>query len=96
MERRDFLKTTALAAGGLFALKNAHATAWTAAGNTMPYGPLGLTGVPVSKLGIGAAQLGRDNLNGAQVVEIIAKAFDHGINYPETTWGNRNAAWVRR
>lgn len=84
MERRDFLKNTVIAASGLFALKNTHATAWTAAGNSMPYGPLGRTGVPVSKLGIGAAQLGRDNVTGAQVVEIIAKAIDHGINYIDT------------
>lgn len=84
MERRDFLKTTALAAGGLFALKNASSTAWAAAGDTMPYGPLGRTGVQVSKLGIGAAQLGRDNLDGAEVKRIIAKALDHGINYIDT------------
>ena len=84
MERRDFLKTTALAASGLFALKNTNAAAWSAAGQAMPHGPLGRTGAMVSKLGIGTAPLGRDNLNGAQVTEIIAKAIDHGINYLDT------------
>jgi len=84
MERRDFLKTTALAASGLFALRNSNAAAWSAAGETMPYGPLGRTGAMVSKLGIGTAQLGRDNLNVAQVTDIVAKAIDHGINYFDT------------
>ena len=50
----------------------------------MPYGPLGRTGAMVSKLGIGTAQLGRDNLNVAQVTDIVAKAIDHGINYFDT------------
>ncbi|GAB5558986.1 MAG: hypothetical protein SynsKO_06330 [Synoicihabitans sp.] len=84
MERRDFLKTTALAASGLFALRNTHAAAWSAAGEAMPYGPLGRTGAMVSKLGIGTAPLGRANINSAQAGEIIAKAIDHGINYFDT------------
>jgi aryl-alcohol dehydrogenase-like predicted oxidoreductase len=84
MERREFLKTTALASGGMFALKNLNTSAWAASGSAMPYGPLGRTGVQVSKLGIGTAPLGRDTTDVKKASRIIAKAIDEGINYIDT------------
>ena len=84
MKRRDFLRTTALATSGLFAFKGASSSAWAASRESMPYGPLGRTGVSVSKLGIGTAPLGRPNTDVAKVTDIIAKAIDVGINYMDT------------
>jgi aryl-alcohol dehydrogenase-like predicted oxidoreductase len=83
MKRREFIKATALAGSGLFALKNLSPTAWAAenASSGMPYGPLGRTGVQVSKLGIGTAPLGRNDTDVGKVVRIIGKAIDEGINY---------------
>lgn len=84
MERRDFLKYSALAGSGLFALKNSSPSAWAASNEAMPYNSLGRTGVPVSKLGIGTAPLGRPNTDIPKVNDIIAKAIDEGINYMDT------------
>lgn len=83
MERRGFIKTTAMAGSGLFALKNASSSAWAATSNSggMPYSALGRTGVQVSKLGIGAAPLGQANTDANKVSDIIARAIDEGINY---------------
>ncbi len=86
MERRDFLKSTALAGSGLFALKNMSPSAWAGSktASTMPYSALGRTGVQVSKIGIGAAPLGQANTDAPRVKDVIAKAIDEGINYIDT------------
>lgn len=86
MERREFIRSTALAGSGLFALKGISSSAWAAtnAASEMPWSTLGRTGVQVSKLGIGAAQLGMSNTNTSKVKDIIAKAIDEGINYIDT------------
>jgi len=86
MERRKFIKSTALVGSGMFALKNLNPSAWAAdkAGNGMPYSPLGRTGVPVSKLAIGTAPLARPNTNTSEVAKVIHKALDKGINYMDT------------
>lgn len=73
-----------MAGSGLFALKNTSPSAWAASSDGMPYSPLGRTGVPVSKLGIGTAPLGRPNTDVSKVNDIIAKAIDEGINYMDT------------
>ncbi|MEM9158359.1 MAG: aldo/keto reductase [Verrucomicrobiota bacterium] len=96
MERREFLKTTALAASGLFALKNVSPAAWAASGDAMPYGPLGRTGVSVSKLGIGTAPLGRDNTDVNKASDVIAKAIDNGINYMDTAPNYKRGEAERR
>lgn len=86
MERRAFIRSGALAGSGLFALKNMSPSAWAASKSAgdMPYSTLGRTGVQVSKLGIGAAQLGMSNTTTSKVKNIIAKAIDEGINYIDT------------
>lgn len=86
MERRQFIKATALVGSGMFALKNASPSAWAAvkASSGMPYGPLGRTSVPVSKLGVGTAPLARPNTNTQEVAKVIHKALDEGINYLDT------------
>ncbi len=83
MQRRDFIKSTAVAGSGLFALKGLSPSAWagTSASGEMPYSTLGRTGVNVSKLGIGCAPLGKDNTDKHKVREVIARAIDEGINY---------------
>jgi uncharacterized protein len=98
MERRDFIKVTALAGSGLFALKDSSPLAWAAPakGVGMPYGPLGRTGVRVSKLGIGTAPLGRDNTDAAKVTEIIGRAIDEGINYMDVAPNYSNGESERR
>ena len=86
MERREFIKTTALAGSGLFALKNISPAAYagqSSSGN-MPYSTLGRTGIQVSKIGIGAAPLGQANTDIPKVNDIIARAIDEGINYIDT------------
>ncbi len=86
MERRKFIKASALVGSGMFALKNLNPSAWAAnkVGSGMPYGPLGRTGVPVSKLAIGTAPLARPNTNTSEVAKVIHKALDEGINYMDT------------
>ncbi|MCZ6674252.1 MAG: aldo/keto reductase [Verrucomicrobia bacterium] len=98
MERREFIKATALASSGLFALKNMSSSAWAASStaNGMPYSSLGRTGVQVSKLGIGTAPLGRDNTDIPKVNDIIAKAIDEGINYMDTAPNYANGEAERR
>lgn len=98
MKRRVFIKATALAGSGLFALKNLKTTAWAAPGASgeMPRSALGRTGVQVSKLGIGTAPLGRDNTNADQVSKIIGKAIDEGINYMDVAPNYSNGESERR
>lgn len=86
MERRKFIQATALVGSGMFALKNLSSTAWAAVKTSsgMPYGPLGRTGVQVSKLAVGTAPLARPNTNTREVAKVIHKALDEGINYMDT------------
>ncbi|MCB1122160.1 MAG: aldo/keto reductase, partial [Verrucomicrobiae bacterium] len=62
----------------------------------MPYGPLGRTGVQVSKLGVGTAPLARDNTTPVKVADVIAKAIDEGINYMDTAPNYTNGEAERR
>lgn len=98
MKRREFFKATALASSGLFALKHISPSAWAAPGPSegMPYGPLGRTGVQVSKLGIGTAPLGRPNTDANQVAKLIGKAIDEGINYMDVAPNYSNGEAERR
>lgn len=87
-----------MASSGLFALKNANPSAWARKNTTgsMPYGPLGKTGVDVSKIAIGTAPLGRPNTDVAKASKIIHKALDVGINYMDTAPNYTNGEAERR
>lgn len=83
--RRNLIKTVALAGSGMLAFRNA-TSAWAApvSPERMPLGPLGRTGIQVSKIGLGAASLGRDEVSDKEAANIIAMALDEGINYVDT------------
>lgn len=80
------MKATVLAGSGMLALKNTTPSAWAAPASAagMPYAALGRTGVQVSKIGLGCATLGRNEVAAEEAVRIVDKAIDEGINYIDT------------
>jgi len=82
MERRTFIRNTTLAGSGLFAFKGLEGMVSNlSSGVSMPYTTLGRTGVKVSKLGLGCAPLGIDDLDPKEAIKMIAKAYDNGVTY---------------
>ncbi len=69
--RRQFVAASLSAASAL------------AAGSEIPRRPLGKTGLEVSILGLGGAQIGNMD-DGAQAAAIVKRCFDLGINYFDT------------
>lgn len=69
--RRQFVAASLSAASAL------------AAGSEIPRRPLGKTGLAVSILGLGGAQIGNMD-DGAQAATIVKRCFDLGINYFDT------------
>jgi len=82
MERRDFLKVSALAAavgfcpGALTAEER----------NGMPYRVLGRTGEQVSLLGVGGAHVGFPNIDEATAIKLMRTAVDEGVNFFDNAW----------
>jgi aryl-alcohol dehydrogenase-like predicted oxidoreductase len=77
MERRDFIKTGALATGALAAQRLPQASA--AATGTIARRPLGKTGVELSIIGMGGIVVMNADPNASK--NIVAEAVDRGINY---------------
>ncbi len=84
MKRRNFLQYTA-AAGGMmaFPLSGGSNVAASPAPD-MPMTTLGRTGVSVSRLALGCAQLGRSHMNQDDVNTIVTHAYEQGITYFDT------------
>lgn len=79
MDRRDFLKTAAVAAATAPLLKAADTTG-------MIYRPLGRTGQRVSAIGLGGYHIGRSILDEQQAIQLIRQAVDRGINFLDNCW----------
>ena len=93
MDRREFLKMTAVAAGvaaahgmGQFSL---------AAQGELIYRTLGKTGEKVSAIGIGGSHIGspRDE---AEAIRIMRAAIDRGINFMDNCWDYREGVCESR
>jgi aryl-alcohol dehydrogenase-like predicted oxidoreductase len=92
MDRRDFLKTAGVAAGGAFVVpsRGAQSTAsTTSAGRTespsMIYRELGRTGERVSAIGLGGYHLGKQQ-NPDESIRLIRAAVDRGITFMDNCW----------
>jgi uncharacterized protein len=83
MERRDFLKSAAIAA--LASSLSSHADPRDA-GSGMPYRILGRTGVRVSVIGLGGHHIGRKYVSQDESTRIIRTGLDSGVNFLDNCW----------
>ena len=80
MERRDFLKQSALAAAGCGTVHGvSSANAATSTGQPIARRPLGKTGESLSIIGMGGIVV--MNVDPSQASNFVAEAVDRGINY---------------
>lgn len=79
MERREFLKASALATGALAAQTAHRAEAEPASHGTIPRRTLGKTGVELSIIGMGGIVVMNSDPNAAK--NVVAEAVDRGVNY---------------
>jgi aryl-alcohol dehydrogenase-like predicted oxidoreductase len=88
--RRSFIKGAAvlgaspLIVGGSMAQQQPNQSQQVPAGE-VPKKPLGRTGVQVSAMGLGGYHLGSAETDQA-AMEIVAKAFDHGVRFFDNAW----------
>ncbi len=87
LERRDFIKTAATAAGmaispGLFPSLASAADA----GSGMVYRTLGSTGERVSALGLGGYHIGKSDVSEEEGILLIRTALDRGMNFLDNCW----------
>jgi uncharacterized protein len=90
INRRSFIKGAAvlsavpLIRGGSMAQQPSDASQQVPAGE-VPKKPLGRTGVQVSAMGLGGYHIGSAETDQA-AMEIVAKAFDHGVRFFDNAW----------
>ena len=88
--RRSFIKRAAvfgaapLIPGGSMAQQSSQQSQEVFAGE-VPKKPLGRTGIQVSAMGLGGYHLGSAETDQA-AMEIVAKAFDHGVRFFDNAW----------
>jgi len=82
IDRRNFLKTAATAAGALAADRVVHA----ADSGGVPTRALGRTGEKVSCIGLGGYHIGQSKLSDEQSVQLIRQAVDRGITFLDNCW----------
>ena len=94
MERRDFLKSAAVAAVGSAALPSHEAAATPIAKNSpisrstspdMAYRDLGRTGEKVSLIGLGGYHIGKQE-NPGESLRLIRSGIDRGITFMDNCW----------
>lgn len=83
MERREFLKSAAIAA--LTSKLTPHAEAMDSASG-IPYRTLGRTGVQVSLVGLGGHHIGRKYVSDDDSKRIIRTGLDSGANFLDNCW----------
>ena len=99
MERREFIKSAALAGIGALAGSGVEAQAGVVTrpeSPEMPYRELGRTGERVSLIGLGGAHLGYMADEGESVA-LIRAAVDHGITFMDNSWdynGGKSEEWM--
>ena len=104
MDRRDFLKTTAVAAAGSVATASAQSTQSSPAARpespNMIYRTLGRTGERISAIGLGGYHIGKSTLQEEESIQLMRRAIDEGITFLTiagiTTMGSARFAWARR
>ena len=91
LDRRRFIKGAAvlgaapLFAGGSMAQQDQSKDQSQVPSGTVPKKPLGKTGIQVSAMGLGGYHLGSAETDQA-AIEIVAKAFDHGVDFFDNAW----------
>jgi len=92
IDRRDFLKTTATAAGAVAAERFLSA----ADSGGVPTRPLGRTGERVSCIGLGGYHIGQSKLSEQESLQLIRQAVDRGITFLDNCWDyNEGTSEVR-
>jgi aryl-alcohol dehydrogenase-like predicted oxidoreductase len=93
MNRRQFLKTAAAAAGGM-AVTAAAGHGLAAASGELPRRVLGRTGAKVTVLGLGTAPIGEGPPEVQEAARIFGEVLDRGVNYVDTAriYGNAEEA----
>ena len=81
MDRRDFLKKSAVAS--VAATLNSQLRA---SDQPIPRRPLGRTGEKVSMVGIGGYHIGAPSVDEQEAIRIIRTALDSGINFLDNCW----------
>src|SRR5215472_7562619 len=92
IDRRDFLKTTASAAGALASDRFLHA----AGAESVPTRALGRTGERVSCIGLGGYHIGQGKLSDQQSIQLIRQAVDRGITFLDNCWDYNDGASEER
>ena len=83
MERREFIKSAAIAA--LASSLSPHADAVDTASG-MPYRTLGRTGAKVSLVGLGGHHIGRSSVSETDGIKIVRTGLDGGANFLDNCW----------
>jgi len=88
MQRREFMRTAAAAAGAAVSanLLPSLANAASDASSGMIYRTLGQTGERVSALGLGGYHIGKPQLTDEESLRIIRAALDRGMNFLDNCW----------
>ena len=90
MDRRDFLKTAAVAATGTFTSANAQSAQSSVASRrpespNMIYRELGRTGERVSAIGMGGYHIGKQQ-DPDESIRLLRSAIDRGITFMDNCW----------
>ena len=94
MQRREFLKSAAVAGVAAAATSNmlGQAQASSASSSSeMQYRQLGRTGEKVSAIGLGGYHIGVQS-DPAESVHLVRAAIDRGINFLDNSWDYNNGA----
>ena len=82
IDRRDFLRTAATAAGVAATGRFGHA----ASAQAVPTRALGRTGERVSSIGLGGYHIGKSSLSDQESIQLIRQAVDRGITFLDNCW----------
>jgi uncharacterized protein len=87
MQRREFIKSAALAGVAVTLGADAHAAPLKRPESPdMPYRELGRTGERVSLIGLGGAHIGFGNASDADSINLMRRACDSGITFFDNSW----------
>jgi uncharacterized protein len=99
LTRRAFVRKSATALTVSLVSQPRFGSAWAGQGGSsqgqVPHRPLGKTGVQVSALGVGGYHLGSMR-EGKESLELVARAFDAGINFFDNAWEYHDGASEER
>jgi aryl-alcohol dehydrogenase-like predicted oxidoreductase len=96
IDRRDFLRTAATAAGAAATGRLLYAGAAPAESGGVPTRALGRTGERVSCIGLGGYHIGQAKLSDEQSIQLIRQAVDRGITFLDNCWDYNDGTSVVR